>query len=325
VGASTPGGVFQRPSLVPVLEIGGSHVTAALADLVRGEVWAGSAHSAQLEPGGSAGEILDAVVACGRTLAAGRGEGWGVALPGPFDYERGIALYEGVGKFEALYAVDVRRALEDGLPGPPSSITFLNDAEAFLWGELLYGAATGYARCVGITLGTGVGSAFFADGAVHRSGPGVPPEGRADLLRIDGMPLEDVVSTRALLREYHLRTGEGVEGAAELATRARLGDEVAAAVLRDAFVRLGAELRPWVEAFGAQALVVGGAMTGSWDLLSPALAEGLGAAGSGALGNLVVAVAAHSAEAPLLGAAAAARRHRAPERGVPDDLHGAAP
>ena len=215
-----------------------------------------------------------------------------------------------MGKFEALYGVDVRGALEDGLPGPPASITFLNDAEAFMWGERLFGAAAGYARCVGITLGTGVGSAFFAGGAVRRSGAGVPPEGRVDLLEIDGSPLEDVVSTRALLREYRLRTGAAVGGGAELATRARAGEGVAAAVLSSSFERLGTALRPWLEAFGAQALVVGGAMTGSWDLVCPALSQGLHGVMPSCLEGLVVVVAAHPADAALLGAAARARRPR---------------
>lgn len=292
---------------MPALEIGGSHVTVAGVDLARGSIITGSCHTEPLNPAGSAEEILGAIVVCGRMVRAGQGEGWGIALPGPFDYQRGVGLFEGVGKFEALYGVDVRGVLEDELPGPPASITFVNDAEAFMWGERLYGAAAGYARCVGITLGTGIGSAFFADGEVCRSGAGVPPEGRVDLLQIDGSPLEDIISTRALLREYHRQAGATVEGGADLARRARAGEEPAATVVSTAFARFGAALQPWLETFGAQALVVGGAMTGSWDVVWPALAQGLRAARPGFLEELTVVVAERPAEAALLGAAAWAR------------------
>ena len=60
----------------------------------------------------------------------------------------------------------------------PAWIRFLNDAEAFLLGESVAGAARGHAPRVGITLGTGLGSAFLADGEIVRSGPDVPPERR---------------------------------------------------------------------------------------------------------------------------------------------------
>ena len=287
-----------------MLEVGGSHVTAAEVDLESGVVMAESSHTEPLNPKGSAEEILVAVLGCGQSLSRRQGESWAVAMPGPFDYRRGIGLFEGVGKFEALYGVDVKKELLGGLPGPPGSVTFVNDAEAFMWGEHLYGAAVGYARCVGITLGTGVGSAFFAEGAVCRSGTGVPPEGRVDLLEVDGRPLEDIVSTRALQREYYARTGKSVQGAAELGRLARSGDDVATAVLFGAFERLGAELRPWLENFGAEALVVGGAMARSWDLVGPALSAGLQGGRSGRLGGLVVSPAAHLMDAALLGAAA---------------------
>lgn len=294
----------------PVLEVGGSHVTAALVDVQAGAVVPDSSRTAALGPGGTVAEILGALIGCGSSLGVETRERWAVALPGPFDYERGIGMFEGVAKFDALRGVDVGAALVEGLPGPPTSIAFVNDAEAFMWGERLFGRAAGYDRSVGITLGTGVGSAFFANGVALRSGQGVPPEGYVHLLEIDGRPLEDTVSTRALVREYHRRSqsplGGAGEGVAVIAERARAGDEVAAGVFSVAFGRLGAALQPWLQAFGAQVLVVGGAMTGSWDLIGPPLRDGLHA--SGQLLDLVVTVAAHPRDAGLLGAGARAQQ-----------------
>jgi glucokinase len=295
---------------VPVLEIGGTHVTAALVDLAGGVVLVDSVRRRTLSPSGSATEVLGAVVDCGLGLSVPARAHWGVAIPGPFDYRNGIAMFAGVGKFEALYGVDVGAALRAGLPGPPGSLTFLNDAEAFLWGEWLFGAAAGNDPCVAITLGTGIGSAFLADGEIRQGGAGVPVEGRLDLLRLAGQPLEDVVSARAIESAYQLRTGIAAPGIVHIASQARGGDQVAAEVLRTAFEQLGAVLRPWLQDFGAKVLVVGGSMTGSWDLIGPALLEGIRAGDGTSFAALQVSVATRPEEAALLGAAAFAQRTR---------------
>ncbi len=292
------------PAVVPVMDIGGTHVTAALVDLGAGAVVRGTVRRGDLRPSAPAEELLGRLLGCGRALDAPAGACWGVAVPGPFDYEKGVALFAGVGKFESLYGTDVGLALRAGLPGPAGSVKFLNDTDAFLLGEWLFGAAAGHDPCVAITLGTGVGSAFLSGGVVRQAGPGVPAEGRVDLLQIDGQPLEDVVSTRAIERSYRRLGGVTPQGAAQVASLARGGDRVAAGVLLSAFEALGRALSPWLEEFGARALVVGGSMTGSWDLIGPALVGGIGGTVGCRGAQLTVMVAAHPENAALLGAAA---------------------
>ncbi|MFJ4686922.1 ROK family protein [Streptomyces sp. NPDC088789] len=255
--------------MIPVLEIGGTHVTAALvtpdASRVTGQT------RRPLDAQGSAATVLGTVLRCARALHVPPGARWGVAIPGPFDYPKGIALFADVGKFDALNGLDLRAALLDGLPGHPADVVFLNDAHAFLIGEWTAGAARGHRRVVGITLGTGVGSAFLARGRVRTSGPGVPPEGRMDLTEVDGRPLEDTVSRRAIRARY----ADPDADVHHIAERARAGEERARRVLTRAFTALGAELGPRLHAFGASALVVGGSMARSWDLVAPALHTGL--------------------------------------------------
>ncbi|MEP6649221.1 MAG: ROK family protein [Lapillicoccus sp.] len=262
--------------VTPVLDVGGTHVTAALVDLGFGRVVPGTTRRSSLDGAAPAHVLLDVIVRCGRDLAAPAETAWGVAVPGPFDYAEGIARFEGVGKFDALNGVDIGAVLRRELPGVPSTVVFVNDAIAFSIGEWAFGAGEGHDRMVGITLGTGVGSGFLDDGVPVASGPQVPPDGEVYQLRIDGRPLEDTVSRRALLREYaRLRPDSPCTDVRDIADRAYAGDPAADEVLRTAFTRLGLALAPWLSRFGATALVVGGSMSRSWDRVHPSLTAGI--------------------------------------------------
>lgn len=307
--ARTPSG-----QAVPVLEIGGTHVTAALVRIGGGPARVTGTHREPLDGDGPADAITRTLLRAGRTLDAPPAR-WGVALPGPFDYARGIARYHGVGKFDALDGLDLGALLRSGLPGC-TGIAFTNDAEAFARGEWAEGSGRGHSRVAALTLGTGVGSAFLSDGAAVTSGPTVPPQGRADLLSHSGRPLEDTVSRRALIAAYERTSGRRLD-VREIAQAARNGDATAARVLADAFGALGRTLAPWLRRFRAGALIVGGSMTGSWDLIGPPLAAGLAAGGPGVPAPVL---AQRPEEAGLIGAArCAAADHATGPRGERDD------
>ena len=105
-------------------------------------------------------------------------DGLAFAVPGPFDLSQGVSRMKH--KFHSLYEVALRYELASALSAlfacRPERITFLNDADAFLLGELCRHPAR---RALGITLGTGIGSAFAVDGCVVSSGPGVPAQRRS--------------------------------------------------------------------------------------------------------------------------------------------------
>ncbi|MFC6885922.1 MULTISPECIES: ROK family protein [Actinomadura] len=252
---------------IPVLEIGGTHVSAAVIDT---STWrpVRPATRRPLQADGSREEFLAAVAGAAAHAAPERPATWGVAMPDPFDYARGIALFAGVGKFDALYGLDVGAAFARRL-GAGHRFAFLNDADAFTLGEWAHGAGAGAGRCAGLTLGTGVGSGWVVDGRIVAEGPGVPPGGRAHRLSVDGVPLEDVMSRRAILAAHRASGGAPSADVADVAEACRAGDAAATAVLRTAVSALGTALGPCVRRFGADVLVVGGSMAGSWDLFEP--------------------------------------------------------
>lgn len=294
------------PASLPIgaLEIGGTHVSAARVEGTLDAPRTGAIQRLSLPADGTRDELLSAILATARS-ASGQGlDGWGVAVPGPFDYEAGICRIRGVAKLETLYGVDLRSELAATLDAPPHRIAFLNDADAFLLGEAWAGAARGFRRTVGITLGTGLGSAFLVEGRITEEGPGVPPEGRLDLLTLDGRPVEDSISTRGLLATYRHLAGDRphaaqVSGAAELSARARDGDDHAIHTFDRLGTDLGRVLTPTFEAFQPECLVVGGSIAAAWDLFGPALQREC----SPMRGPVRSQIAHHLESAALLGAA----------------------
>ncbi len=281
---------------VPALEVGGTHVSAALIDSGTWQIVPGTLSRRSLDSHASATTLTGEFLAAAATLPPQPQARWGVAMPGPFDYARGIALFEDVGKFDNLRGADLGSALCEGIRPRPASVSFLNDADAFLLGEWLHGAATGYARCAAITLGTGIGSSFLADGETVNQGPDVPPEGRAHHLRIAERPLEDVVSRRAIRAAYRVSTGDAAADVREIAERARGGERAARAVIDATMRELGAAMAPWLERFKAEVVVVGGSMSASRDLFGPAFTAEL-------RDPVPMVVAQDPEHAPLLGAA----------------------
>ncbi|WP_426626139.1 ROK family protein [Leifsonia sp. McL0607] len=254
-----------RPT--PVLEVGGTHVTAALVSRGDGErARVIERHRAHLDSAGDAASILAGIAAAGARLGVAGPVTWGVAIPGPFDYATGVGRFDGVAKFESLDGVDVGAALRADLVGVMSGVVFVNDATAFALGECAVGAGQGRRRVVGITIGTGIGSAFVADGIPVESGDFVPPRGWMHLVEYDGAPLEEVVSRRAMRAAYRRDSGELID-IHEIADRARAGDRGASEVFGRTMTVLGRALAPWIERFEAEAVVVGGSIAGSWDLI----------------------------------------------------------
>jgi glucokinase len=295
--------------LVPALEVGGTHVTAAVVDLSTGQVLEPTHSRRPLRSDGPAADIIRTLLDVAAPVAAAGGHATlGVAIPGPFDYARGIGRFDGVAKFESLAGLDLGASLRAGLDGLVVRIAFLNDADAFILGEWAWGAAAGHRKAVGITLGTGIGSGFLDEGRFVVDDPTVPPDGSVHLLSFAGLPLEESVSRRAIRRRARLAIEELPADAdvLDVATLARAGDRRAGRVFDDAFAVLGAALAPWLARFEASVLVVGGSMTGSWDLVRPPLVGALRRA-EPALAGLAVRRAANPEDSALIGAAVHAR------------------
>ncbi|RWZ52819.1 ROK family protein [Labedella phragmitis] len=289
----------HAPRWIRVLDVGGSHVTAAILVTDGRVARVENRVDRDIDPHAERIALLDDVTEPAYELAPSASE-IVVAMPGPFDDVTGIGSFDGVAKFASIAGLPLHHEFARRLDLTPGDVVFLNDAVAYGIGEWAFGSAERARRFVCITLGTGVGSAFLDDGDPVTEGSTVPRDGHAFRITVHGGPLEDTMSSRAIMKAYAERTGE-IATVADIAAAARAGDSVASAVLDHAVHALGVALAPWLARFDTEELVIGGSISRSWDLLEPSLRRGL-ADGGGT--PALVRRSELLADAPLVGAAA---------------------
>jgi len=184
-------------------DIGGSHITTGLISMDTLKLIPYSVKEASLDARAVANDILmlgfkpafqAAIDGIDKGFALA---GIAVAMPGPFDYTRGIFRLSGLDKFGTLYGVDFKRFLYDHLTIDETiPLFFKNDADCFGLGayvshvhnnknghrEMIRNAGIESKvkdpeKLIGITLGTGLGSAFVDKGETLESGVDVPAGG----------------------------------------------------------------------------------------------------------------------------------------------------
>jgi glucokinase len=255
-----------------VYDVGGSHISCALcfADGFRlGPVVRGGLPEQQ-----TSDAFVDILYSLAMKAAPDLSgvKGAEFAMPGPFDYASGVSFMRH--KLPYLYGIPLASAFANRFGWQPSQVRFLNDAAAYLLGEIGAGAAHGVSRAVGITLGTGVGSAFAVDGRIVTEGPGVPPGGEIWNIPYHGGIVEDLISTRALQRSYNERTGQQRE-VASIAHYANGGEVTACDVFEEFGSNLGLALLHLLKEFNPNVVVIGGGISRSANLFLSDAVRGL--------------------------------------------------
>jgi glucokinase len=133
----------------------------------------------------------------------------GIGIPGLYNYETGVLLKKiNGGRYESLYQVNLKELLASKLQIDKSCIRMLSDSASFLQGEIFGGAARGFSRSLGITLGIGLGSAKYADRTIENA-------------QMYNMPFldsiaEDYICVKWLFDRYETLSGSCVNNMMEL-------------------------------------------------------------------------------------------------------------
>jgi len=181
------------------VDIGGSHIAAAAVE--QNKLLSQTYILAKVDSSLEADVIIaDWINAIRNVCVETKGDKCiAVAMPGPFDYENGISLITGMNKYESLYGLNIREIFASQLGIQPSNIHFFNDAKCFILGEAVAGAAVGFDKIIGITIGTGLGSARCVNQVAE-------DVNRGSSAFLDGI-VEDYLSTRWFTKRYKELTG----------------------------------------------------------------------------------------------------------------------
>ena len=249
------------------IDIGGTHITVCLVNPESGILEESSMTRHAVDPS------LDAVSVISGWAKAVK-ESWaraglltaklGIAMPGPFDYENGISLIKGLSKYESLYGLPVKQMLANELGIAFNDIRMVNDATAYVRGECGMGCARGATNVLGITLGTGLGSALYRNGQLE--------DGDLYCYPFRGATAEDFISTRWFLNTYQQQTGTSLPGVKELAALAQT-NEAAGRLFREFGETIAEVIVSRYQPDIPATIVVGGNISRSWPLFLPVLQQ----------------------------------------------------
>ena len=245
------------------IDIGGSHITAGIVDLKSHEVMKDTLTRQHVDSKGSAEEIINAwAIVIDKLFNDYRQpeKKIGIAMPGPFDYDEGTCMIKGLDKFEGLFGINVKKLLAEKLKIDKEDILMMNDASCFLKGEVFGGAAIDCNNVIGVTLGTGLGSARFHDGEMY--------EGDLYYTPYEDATAEDYLSSRWFLKNYKEMTGNEVKNVKELSEK--ISEDARINSLFIEFGKnLGYVLLSYAQKHSCETIVIGGNIIKAWDLFFP--------------------------------------------------------
>lgn len=276
----------MKEKIVIGCDIGGSHISCGIINVENGTILKNSLISVKVSNSESKEILLSvwtqAILNCKKNVPVNSEFlGIGIAIPGPFDYEKGIGLYDNSNqKFVDLKNVNVKEALSESLALEPSKIRFVNDATAFSLGSYWYGSGKGSKQMVAITLGTGFGSSFISNGLAIEEGITVPENGYLWDEPFKNGIADDYFSTRWFVNSFNEISEEKVTGVKRIAELVKEGDEKAITLFNEFGINLADCLAEHLKNFNADVVVMGGNIAEAFELFKPSLYKKLKERGS---------------------------------------------
>jgi glucokinase len=290
-----------RSGLFAGVDIGGTNQSVALA---RGDGQVLVLLRRRLRPGGTAQDVLDNVVAMLREALAGAAAagdgghlaGLGIGFGGPVDQRGGIVVDSH--HVAGWTGFPLRDTLAEAFGAP---VALDNDANAAALGEARFGAGRGHEDVLYVNVGTGIGAGVLLGGRLYRGARGMAGEiGHVTVLP-DGPPcdcgkrgcLEAVASGRSIGRRGREAATQLPAVAAELIrlaggraedvasphvfAAAAAGDALGRRLVEETGDYLGLALANAANLLDPSAIVLGGGLAETGDLLFVPLRRALAA------------------------------------------------
>ncbi len=242
-------------------DIGGTHISVASVTWKEDQAQVVDTYHKDVDTSQSAQSIIVDWAAAIQKVTGYHPDGFlGIAMPGPYDYENGISLIKTQGKMKSLYGLSVKNLLAQKLGISPQSISFTNDAESFLIGEGLVGAGKGSSNLIGLTLGTGLGSAIKIEDVTKDAKLWTAPF-RSGIA-------EDFLGTQWFVNKAKEAYDIQINGVKDLVS-GMIDSEISTSIFHEFGKNLGEFLLPYVTRLQIQKVILGGKIALSGDLFIP--------------------------------------------------------
>ncbi|HEY3401761.1 MAG TPA: ROK family protein [Ohtaekwangia sp.] len=254
-------------SIVLGVDIGGSHITAGLVEMETRTILTDSIKRRKVNSADSAENIIATWSGLIKEVTSSNvNTRIGIAMPGPFDYELGISYIKGLEKYESLYGRNVKSLVAEALGIPANHIRLKNDAGCFLQGEIFAGSARGYKRSIGLTIGTGIGTASAKDNMADDAALWKTP--------MHGDIAENFLSTRWFVKRYNQLTGKEIRDVKQLCELLETNPSLHT-IFNEFAVNLADFLAFFIHQENPEVIVIGGNISNASDLFLPAVQANL--------------------------------------------------
>ncbi len=270
------------PQKILALDIGGSKIMAAIADIrtegsgtrVRGTCQLSSVEKQSLPVDATQEQLLSDL----RELIAKLGpvdscDAVGVNVPGLADPKTGMWVFA---PFSGIRDLPIAEIIADwtGLP----IVAIENDVNACAYAEKLFGICGDVDDFLWMTISNGIGGGLVLNGDIYRGHFGNAGEIGHFIVVENGSKcgcgnhgcLEVEAAGPAIARRFStMRPRHKPCGAAEIAELARKGDDIALGVLETSAQLIGTALGNAANLINPAKIVIGGGVSGAFDLLAP--------------------------------------------------------
>lgn len=253
-------------------DIGGSHIISAGVDINKHEIIPETSFSSKVNNKDSKEGIFKSwsavILQTIKKLPDSVAIKIGFAMPGPFHYKTGLAMFETNDKYENLYNVNVADELKKYFENKKVEFRFLNDATAFGVGVSCMEDTKSYHKIIAITLGTGFGSTFLKNGIPQVNSNDVPTGGCLwDKPFQNGMA-DDYFSTRWFIKRYEEIGLKKMKGVKEIATAK---NKYSQQVFEEFSTNLAEFMHLYLNTYKPDLIVLGGNISNASEQFLPSL------------------------------------------------------
>jgi len=245
------------PRSIIGVDLGGTNVRAAVVRDQR----LGDVSAVQVNPRGSAEEVLDQICGLIDRTRSGEIDGIGIGVPSVVDLETGI-VYD-VQNIPSWREVPLKAILEERYRVP---VLVNNDANCFALGERHFGAGIGCRSLVGLILGTGFAGGIVIDGRLY-------PGKDCGAGEFGMIPYLDSIYEYYCSGQFFTRQ-MGQTGA-EVFRRAVAGDGPAVRAFAEFGHHLGEAVKTILYAYDPEAIILGGSVRKAFRFFQDAMWEAI--------------------------------------------------